>query len=221
MDGIHDMGGMHGFGPIPRDQDYTFRAEWQRRAFAVTEALGGVVPFSADTHRQAMERIPAHEYLTRDYFEKWVIAASQLLLEAGLVSEEELRDGKKRFDAELKDGGEKIVAEGLVEVLRAGMPLMFPDEKREPRFAVGQKVLVLNNHPSGHTRSPRYLRGRIGVIERQVGVMQFADTMAASENPAPQHCYTVAFEGQEVWGQDAEPGTRVLADLWESYLEPA
>ncbi|GAB5470305.1 MAG: nitrile hydratase subunit beta [Rhodospirillales bacterium] len=220
MDGIHDMGGMHGFGAIPRDRDYVFRADWQRRAFALAEALGGVVPYSADSHRQALERIPAADYLRRDYFEKWTIAVEGLLLDAGLVSSEELTDGKKRFDADMT-GREAVRAEGLREILKTGLPPLFPDDPQQPRFALHQPVRVLNDHPAGHTRSPRYLRGRLGKVERLVGVMQFADSLAASDDPSPQHCYTVGFDGPEIWGRDAEPGTLVLADLWESYLEPA
>ncbi|GAB5470303.1 MAG: nitrile hydratase subunit beta [Rhodospirillales bacterium] len=220
MDGIHDLGGMHGFGPIPRAKDYRFRADWQRRAFALVVGTGGVVPFSPDSHRRALERIPAADYLRRDYFDKWVLALESLLLEAGLVSREELADGRKRFEADLQDRA-AARPEDLLAGFKAGASLMFPDDPQEPRFSPEQKVRVLNNHPLGHTRAPRYLRGRVGKIERLVGVMQFADTMAAGEEPAPQHCYTVAFSGEEVWGRDAEPGTLVLADLWQDYLEPA
>jgi len=219
MDGIHDMGGMHGFGPIPRQSDYVFRADWQRRAFGLTMTLLAMTPYGADAHRRALERIPADDYLRRDYFDKWTLATSALALEAGLVSREELADGRPRMPV---SPGDPVPpgADELLQAMQAGAALMFPDDPQPARFKVGARVRVKNDHPAGHTRSPRYLRGHVGLVTRDVGVMQFADSMAAAEDPAPQHCYTLAFEGRDLWGRDAEPGTKVYADLWEAYLEP-
>lgn len=220
MDGIHDMGGMHGFGPIPRESDYVFRADWQRRAFALVEALSAVTPFNADTHRRELERIPAADYLQRDYFEKWIMATEALLIEAGLVSREELDRKAKLFDPDL-EGRRPISAADLVAAMKGGAPLVFPADSQPAGFAVGQRARVKNDHPYGHTRAPRYLRGQVGEIVADCGVFQFADAVARNEGPAPQHSYTLRFASEDLWGSDAEPGTCLYADLWESYLEPA
>jgi len=221
MDGIHDLGGMHGFGPVPIETgDYVFKAQWQRRAFALAELLGGPVPYSADQHRQEIERMPAADYLKLDCFEKWIVGAEALLLQAGLVSEEELRTGRKLFDVDAARHP-KVDAENLAAVMRAGAQLNFPDDARKPRFTIGQTVRVTKDSPAGHTRAPRYLRGRAGQVVAGHGVFQFADAVAAGRGPEPQHCYTVAFTARELWGRDAEAADMIHADLWESYLEPA
>ncbi|MEO3417161.1 nitrile hydratase subunit beta [Roseovarius sp. CAU 1744] len=220
MDGIHDMGGMHGFGNIPCDQDGTFDHDWQKRAFALTEALAWSVPFCADEHRHAIERIAPEEYLRRDYFEKWAIAAAMLVQEAGLVDQQELDTGRKRFDI-VQEGH---AAAGPAEVLaatRAGAEMTFPSAAATPRFGMGQPVRVLANSPAGHTRVPRYARKHVGCITANSGVFQFADSMAAGRGPCPQHCYTVEFLATDLWGSAADPNGRVCLDLWESYLEPA
>ena len=222
MDGIHDLGGMHGFGPIPITKgDYVFKADWQRRAFALAEVLAGAAQYGADQHRQAIERMPAVAYLRLDYFEKWMVATEALLIAAGLVNAEELRTGRKLFDVDRARDG-KVGPEALIAAVKAGAQLSFPDDTQKPRFAIGDRVRVTTDSPAGHTRSPRYLRGRSGAIVADNGVFQFADAMAAGRGPEPQHCYTVAFTAQEVWGRTAEEAQDMIhADLWESYLEPA
>jgi len=217
MDGIHDMGGMHGFGPVDRQNDYVFRADWQRRAFGVVEALAGVIPFTADEHRQAIERISADEYLRRDYFEKWVMALETLLLDAGLVNTDELASGQKEFDVESPN---PTSPRDLVDAYIQGAPLVFPLESKPPRFEAGQKVRVTSDSPSTHSRVPRYVRGRIGTIEQDVGVFQFADAVAAGKGQCPQHCYSVSFSPVHLWGKNAEANEMMLVDLWEAYLEP-
>jgi nitrile hydratase subunit beta len=218
MDGIHDMGGMHGFGPVDRHNDYTFRAEWQRKAFGIVEALAGVVPFNADTHRQALERISADEYLRHTYFELWVMATETLLLEAGLVNESELKTGKKEFDVDLASRP-AVGPKALVAAFIAGVPLEFPFDSEPSKFKEGEKVRVTVNAPRHHTRVPRYIRGRIGTIVKDSGVFQFADAVATGKGQCPQHCYAVAFSAEDLWGKSAESRETVYADLWESYLE--
>lgn len=217
MDGIHDMGGMHGFGAVDRHNDYTFRADWQRKAFGIVEALAGVVPFNADMHRQALERISADEYLRHDYFEKWVMATETLLLQAGLVNESELKSGKKEFDVDMTNRA-PVGPKELVSAFIAGVPLAFPADSQPAKFEVGQSVRVTVNSPNHHSRVPRYLRGRIGTITHDAGVFQFADSVATGKGQCPQHCYTVTFSARDLWGASAEPGNTLCADLWESYL---
>lgn len=218
MDGIHDMGGMHGFGPVDRHNDYTFRADWQRKAFGIVESLAGVVPFNSDTFRRAIERISADQYLRHSYFEQWMMAAGTLLLDAGLVNENELRTGKKEFDIDLTNRS-PIGPKELLDAFRVGAPVEFPADSQPARFAVGQSARVTVDCPPHHTRVPRYLRGRVGTVTRDSGVFQFADAVAAGRGQCPQHCYTIAFAANDLWGQNAEHSETVYADLWESYLE--
>jgi nitrile hydratase len=220
MDGIHDMGGMHGFGKVPRDQDCAFDHDWQKRAFALTEALAWSVPFCADEHRYAIERIAPADYLGLDYFEKWAIAAAALAQNAGLVDQHELESGHKRFDITQEDHPAVSSVE-LLTATKAGAEMKFAPSTAEPLFKVGQSVRVLANSPVGHTRVPRYVRNRVARIVSDCGVFQFADAMAAGKGPCPQHCYTLEFLASDLWGEAADPNGRVCLDLWESYLESA
>ena len=222
MDGIHDMGGMHGFGPVkPDEEDYKFSADWQRRVFGLTEALGGITPFNVDEFRREIERIPPAEYLNTHYFEKWLLALEWFLKDRGLVSQEELDIGRKMFAPDLA-GREPIGGDALIAAMAEGVELEFPAETVAPLFAEGQQVRVKAMHGAAHNRCPRYLRGRTGVIVTDIGVFQFPDTMATGDGPHPQHLYSVSFTAAELWGADAEAaGDAVLADLMEAYLESA
>ena len=91
---------------------------------------------------------------------------------------------------------------------------------RAPRFSAGEAVRTRSDHPGGHTRLPRYVRGKRGRIESVYDAYVFPDTHAHDRGEAPQHLYCVAFAGEELWGPDAEPGTVVHLDLFESYLDP-
>lgn len=220
MDGIHDMGGMHGFGAVPTDAEEVFVHDWQKRAFALCETVAWAAPFNSDQHRHAIERMPPAAYLTVDYFEKWAIACRMLLLEAGLVDAGELENGEKRF--ELSPGDHTPVgAAELIEATHAGAPMSYPEGTASPAFQIGTRVRVSRASPAGHTRAPRYVRGQVGVIETDLGVFQFADAMARGDGPNPQHCYTVRFEARDLWGDAAEAGTSMRLDLWEAYLDPA
>ncbi|MFN8555885.1 MAG: nitrile hydratase subunit beta [Dehalococcoidia bacterium] len=90
-----------------------------------------------------------------------------------------------------------------------------------PRFAAGDLIVTRTISPVGHTRLPRYARGKRGTIERVYGTFVFPDTNAHGKGEQPQPVYSVRFDGAELWGADAEPNQVVLLDLWESYLDPA
>jgi nitrile hydratase len=87
----------------------------------------------------------------------------------------------------------------------------------EPRFSLGMTVRARNMNPLGHTRLPRYVRGRVGAITRHHGAHVFPDSNAHGLGEQPQHLYQVRFEARELWGE-AGSGA-VYIDLWESYLE--
>ncbi|MEI8267799.1 MAG: nitrile hydratase subunit beta [Betaproteobacteria bacterium] len=224
MNGVHDMGGMHGFGPVHLEaSEPLFHAAWERRALGLTLAMGATGQWNIDQSRSARESLPPAAYLGSGYYRIWILGLEQLLRQRGLVTADELATGHLTAPAQpvarvlQSTNVDAALARGTATERAAATPA---------RFAVGQQVRAVNRHPAGHTRLPRYVRGHIGTVERVHGVHVFADRHAASApgqpfDEAPQWLYAVAFDGQELWGTDAEPGLRVSVDAWESYLEPA
>jgi nitrile hydratase len=214
MDGIHDMGGMDGFGRVEREaNEPVFHAEWERRTLALTMALPFAVPFSDDHLRREVERIAPDRYLLTRYYEKWLIALEALLKERGIMP-----GGTPTMAVEV---GVPIKAEAVAGAIKGGFPTRRDDKEATARFAVGAKVRALNIHPKHHTRLPRYVRGHEGVIHTDLGVFGFPDWNSQEKGPKPQHCYTVRFSQQTLWGREAPAGDSLYVDLWEDYLEPA
>ncbi len=219
MNGAQDLGGMMGFGPIDSEKDEPwFHAAWERRAMGVTIAMGATGTWNIDMSRHARESLPPAEYLSASYYEIWTKGVEKLVVKTGLVSPEELRLGKALTPpAPIR---RVLRAEDVPAVLARGGPA--DRESGAPaRFKVGDWVRTRNMHPTGHTRLPRYARGREGVIERVHGTHVFPDTNARGEGENPQWLYTVRFSGREIWGEEADPTLVVSVDAWESYLEPA
>jgi nitrile hydratase len=219
MNGIHDMGGMDGFGAVVREQNEpVFHADWERRMYALGASLGmGATQINTDEFRHAIERIPPGQYLASSYYERWLSAAETLLVERGVITREELL--AKHDDS--PESVRALVATGVRAVGPA--PIKGKPGAKPPRarFAKGDRVRARNLNPAGHTRLPRYVRGKRGVIARDWGVFVFPDTNAHHAGTKPQHCYSVQFEARELWGKSAQSRERVLVDLWEDYLEPA
>jgi nitrile hydratase len=214
MDGIHDMGGMDGFGRVEREADEpVFHADWERRMLALSLAVPFAVPFSDDHLRREIERIPPDVYLRTSYYEKWLMALEALLKERGLIP-----GGRPTLQAEI---GPPIKAEAVADAITGGFPTRRDDAEANARFAAGAKVRALNIHPKTHTRLPRYVRGHEGVIHADLGVFGFPDWNSEYKGHKAQHCYTVRFSQQTLWGRDAAPGDSLYIDLWEDYLEPA
>ena len=219
MNGGQDLGGMMGFGPIQIEQDEPwFHAEWERRAFGLTLAMGATGSWNIDMSRHARESLPPAEYLTSSYYELWTKGVEKLVVAAGLVSTEELTRGRSL--AEPGPLKRVLKAEDVPAVLARGGPAERPIEQ-PARFAVGDRVRTRNMHPQGHTRLPRYARGRIGVVALVHGAHVFPDTNARGDGERPQWLYTVCFPGRELWGEEADATLIVSIDAWESYLEPA
>ncbi len=219
MNGAQDLGGMMGFGPVDPEKDEPwFHADWERRAMGVTIAMGATGSWNIDMSRHARESLPPAEYLSSSYYEIWTKGVERLVVKTGLVTQEELRLGRALAPpAPIK---RVLKPEDVPAVLARGGPA--DREATEPaRFQVGDRVRTRNMHPRGHTRLPRYARGREGVIERVHGTHVFPDTNAHGEGENPQWLYTVRFSGRELWGEEADPTIVVSVDAWESYLEPA
>lgn len=218
MNGIHDLGGMHGFGPIDRGPRgrATIHADWELRVVGLQELTTGPY-FNIDAFRHGIERMDPAHYLRASYFERWLETITTNLVEGGFLTAEEL-DTRTHLPRRQPDA-----ALPGAQPDAAGVPAPTPEQAAptlHPRFSPGDAVITRNAHPAGHTRLPRYARGKRGTIHLVHGPAIFADTNAHGLGEHPQVVYNVRFDGRELWGDSAEPGTMVSIDLWESYLEP-
>lgn len=209
MNSVHDMGGMHGLGPIAPEQDEpVFHAPWEGRAVGLALAAWA---WNADAWRHAQERIPGLDYLRMSYYERWTTALETLLVETGLVSRQEI-------EARQAAAGAPSVAPPPPAVPE---PLPAVQDGAPPHFTLGEAVRARNINPTGHTRLPRYARGRPGVITADHGAHVFPDANAHGLGKQPQRLYQVQFAAQDLWGAAARADDAVFIDLWESYLVPA
>jgi nitrile hydratase beta subunit len=221
MNGGHDLGGMHGLGPIqpePEAEEPVFHHVWEKRVFALTLATGALGRWTIDMGRHARERQHPADYLRHSYYENWLTGLEKLLVERGLVSAEELASGKASGPADEALRARVLQAANVVPAMAKGGPVEVAINA-PPRFALGDRVRAINRHPTGHTREPRYVRGRTGVIHEHYGAHLFPDRSAAGEREG-RHVYSVRFEAAELWGESAVPAGAVYVDLWEDYLEP-
>lgn len=223
MNGVHDLGGMHGFGPIEREENEpVFHESWEGRVFGMSIAAPPEVEPSAG-FRHTIERMDPVDYLTSSYYEHWLVVLETGAVEAGLVTREDLAARVAFFrdhvDAAVPRREDPGQIDGTLARLREPQPLHHPDGT-PPRFKAGDAVRARNIHPRGHTRLPRYVRGRRGIIARCHGNHEFPDTPAADGQTLPQAVYSVRFAACELWGESGEPHSDVYLDLWDSYLEP-
>jgi nitrile hydratase subunit beta len=214
MNGVHDMGGMDGFGRVVREpNEPVFHAEWEGRAFALASLSWRLAQANGDEFRHATERIPPTRYLASSYYERWLEGAETLVIEHGIATREEL----------IAKQGVAIDPSPIANPVPPRGPSPVKERKpSSPRFAKGDRVRARNINPTGHTRLPRYARGKVGVVACDWGVFVFPDTNAHHAGTKPQHCYSVGFDARELWGKPAKANSRerVYVDLWEDYLEP-
>ena len=215
MDGVHDMGGMDGFGRVVPDGS-NFHSDWERRVYGmarVTRATG----VGAGNFRAAIESMPPDEYLAASYYERWLYGVERRLEQGGVLTPEDIESGMARFaTGPLPERSDPGLAERCVDAQRQGGPMA---AAVTPRFRPGQRVRVRRMRPAGHTRCPRYVRGACGVIERVHGDAALPDAVALGEDRPPEALYAVRFRSDDLFGPGEEPGFRVLVDLSESYLE--
>lgn len=210
------MGGMHGMGPVaPEAGEPVFHHAWEGRVHAIN--LASPTRGNIDAGRHRIELLPPADYLRMSYYEKWLTRVEQLLLAGGFVTPEELATG--RADPKAPKSTPVRPANTVTAALTA--PYSYVREVGPAAFAVGDRVRALNLNPTGHTRLPRYVRGHVGVIERDHGAHVFPDMHAHGRGEDPRHLYTVRFEARELWGAEASDRDSVRLDLWEPYLERA
>ena len=219
MNGAHDMGGMHGFGPVePEPDEPMFHADWERRVFALTLAMGATGEWNLDASRFARESQPPGAYLAQTYYEIWLAGLERLLDERELATREEVAAGRPLSPA--RPLARRLSAAGVEQMLHRGGPT-----EREPahpaRFTAGDRVRAIRINPRTHTRLPRYVRGHAGDVVAVHGCHVFPDTHAHGGGEDPQWLYTVRFGARDLWGEAADPAATVSVDAWEPYLEPA
>ena len=206
MDGIHDLGGMQGFGPVGHSPtEPAFRDRWEAMVWALFWVVEDALTVSEGELRYSIERMDPGHYLTASYYEHWLTGAATLIVEHGLVTRSEL---------EARAGG-RVPLSGPVlapPVFEAGTDV------GTPRFSAGERVRVREWHPPGHTRCPRYVRGKMGVVVRVDGIDSVPDVEAHGSARRHEPTYSVRFDAADLWG-DGQRGVAVHADLWDSYLE--
>ncbi len=207
MNGVHDLGGADGFGPVRVEPDApVFHADWERRVFGVVAMMIGRAIGNVHRFRHAIERMEPLHYLGSSYYEHWLTAVATLAVERGLVTRAELeRHAGGRFP--------------LSQPVRGEAPAAATPSAAAPRFALGATVRVRNEHPQGHTRCPRYVRDKLGVVVRVDPAFELPDVAAHADRPCDQFQYCVRFAGRDLWGDDAEPTQTIHVDLSEGYLE--
>ena len=225
MDGVHDMGGMHGFGALPFEADEpVFHYEWEGRVFAINCVLLAAAGGSWDRGRAAIEQLPAAEYLSLPYFGRWFSILCGSFLASGLLSEDQMAAIQAGQVPELPDP--QVGGNGL-SASRPGLDLAVVGStsqreiETQPAFEIGQRVRARTLHPAAHTRLPRYVRGREGVVMADRGGHVYPDSNALGLGEDPRRLYAVQFSARELWGDEANSKDSVTLDLWEPYLEPA
>jgi nitrile hydratase subunit beta len=204
MDGMHDLGGRQGFGPIRYAVDArAFHAEWEIRvnslyALAVRNGI-----FNMDEYRHAIERMEPRHYLTASYYERSLTSLATLLIEKGVVTHEELeRRARGTFPLAA------VSASGRTNTLT-----------RE-RFQPGDRVRVRDDYVPGHVRMPGYIRGKAGVVVSESPAYPFPDAhahgMAAEDEPT----YDVRFRSEDLWPNSADAAL-IHVGVFQSYLERA
>lgn len=218
MNGAQDMGGMHGFGPVaPEADEPWFHDEWEKKAFALTVAMGATGTWNIDMARAARESLPPAQYLSSSYYQIWFEALTKLLVEKSLASAREIQSGRADFAG--LPTVRPLLKDNVVPALAKGAP----SERKiaaAPRFKVGDVIRTREMNPATHTRLPRYCRDKRGTVIALREAHVFLDTNATGQGEQPQWLYGVEFAAAELWGKHTTASS-VCVDCWESYLEHA
>ena len=217
MNGVHDMGGQQGMGPVRYEKDEpVFHASWEGRIYALNRAMRAWRKWSLDTDRHALETMPPVDYLRMSYYERWVHRLEAQLVSYGLVTRDELQSGGPA------PGSVRATPVFTLATASRWLDRGIASNREpavRPLFKVGQRVRARNINPTGHTRLPRYARGKAGIVMRDHGVYVFPDTNAHFQGEKRQHVYSVRFTARELWGGGASQRDSVYIDMWDDYLE--
>lgn len=224
MTRVHDMGGRFGDGPVvPEAEDVTFHADWHPRALAITLACGGLGLWNIDISRHARETLAPKDYSRFSYYEKWIAALADLLVDTGALTQRELATGAADGPSPLSP--RKLTAAKVAPTLAKGGPATRPSDVA-PTFAPGDRVQLRKRPentlvPGGHTRLPAYAAGATGHVLRYHSTHVLPDSNAHGLGEAPEPLYAVALRAADIWAHPEHPDDEVILDLWQSYLVPA
>jgi nitrile hydratase len=221
MDGVHDLGGLQGFGPVVEaGGELAYHEHWEPRVFAIQMLVGLEDLGAGPGGRPVREEMEPADYLAASYYERWLFSAERRLQRKGTIAPGEVERMMERLEADepVSTHHDAAMAERILADLRATYPMDPPPTT--VRFARGQRVRVKRMHPPGHTRCPRYVRGAMGVIEGIRGADRLPDRSVYGDNVDPEPVYSVAFRSEDLWGASEETAWTVLVDMWDSYLEP-
>ncbi len=219
MNGGADLGGMQGFGPVVDVQDEPhYHADWEARVMAMVVALGACEQWNIDQSRHARESLSPVDYLSFPYYRIWFEAACKLMLDRGMVTELELASGESDIAAIAVP---RIMEAAKVwDMIHSLAGAADRPATGEPAFSVGDAVCTINAHPAGHTRLPRYARGKTGTIEAVIGHHVYPDVSGNDGGDVAEWLYRVRFSARELWGEQANPNDSVTVDLWQPHLRP-
>ncbi|MYA86724.1 MAG: nitrile hydratase subunit beta [Acidimicrobiaceae bacterium] len=217
MDGIHDMGGMQGWGTVAIDPDEpVFREPWHGRAFAMGAMSMGLSGTNLDAFRHGLERLHPYDYLVDGYYGRWLACAETLLVDSGVLAPGAVEARARNLTGETVD--EPADVEENKPTYERGGAGSLREIDEVPAFSPGDRVRAKDMRTGGHTRMPGYIRGRTGTVRALRPAALLPDTNAHFLGENPQHVYTVEFDSTELWGPDAEAAA-LRIDLFESYLE--
>ncbi len=226
MNGLFDLGGADGLGPIdpPKDEP-VFRADWERVVLTMFPALSRAGWFVLDQFRHGIEVMDPAVYLKSPYYEHWLHSFELYGERNGELDMDELdRRTKYYLDNPEAPLPERETSQELVDFVTAatasGVSPQRPTDK-PVRFAVGEKVRLSTNAPFGHTRLARYVRGKMATVVAHRGSFVYPDAAGNGLGEDPQHVYTVQFDSVELWGDQAEQNTTTTFDVWDPYIEHA
>ena len=220
MKAIHDLGGMHGFGPIKMDSAQ-FHERWEQEVFVINKIIQLHGIYKVDEKRHASERIPPLRYLQLSYFEKWLDSIEMLLIEKGVLTKEDIDSRRESLSLDAQQIESKSDPNLTTKVLDSFKKDKLKEvESMKNNFYIGDKVVVNPNNEFGHCRAPAYAQKSIGTIEKIFGTFPLPDAIVRGEYLV-EPVYKVRFSAQELWGNSYPENDSVTLDLWESYLSPS
>ena len=217
MDGVHDMGGMDGFGKIEvEENEPVFHAAWEGHVLAMQLAMIYADAWRIDQARFAQEELPPLTYLSATYYQRWLLGMEKSIIERGFATAEELKAGHATT------AGKMLPRKLTVSAFQQRRRSFFRQQQAPALFKPGDRVRTRNIHPKTQTRLPRYARGKLGIVERCQGCHVYPDSAAVDQGDNPQWLYAVVFTGNELWGpDDADLTVQVSIEALEPYLESA
>jgi nitrile hydratase len=219
MDGIHDMGGTQGWGSVVIDPDEpVFHEPWEAKAFAFGALSARLSGTNLDAMRHAIDRQHPVDYLVDGYYGRWLGCVETLLVDSGVLAPGAVEARARTLR------GENVIEPGPPAEHKPDYAPTGPGSLRQvdvaPRFTVGQRVRAKTTANAGHTRLPRYVRGKTGTVVAIQPAQVLPDTHAHFIAENAQHVFEVRFDSTELWGEEAEPFSLTI-DLYDDYLEPA